>query len=102
MSTTPHSAKSKIGRNDPCWCNSGKKYKKCHYERDRQPKKKAWEIAAEVRELHGDKRYCIHALASPTECQGRIVRAHTIPRGAGLSAISESGHVYGPDYDFMS
>ncbi|MBL7036782.1 SEC-C domain-containing protein [Candidatus Microgenomates bacterium] len=25
-------AKSKkIGRNDPCWCGSGKKYKKCHY-----------------------------------------------------------------------
>ncbi|MGQ0548094.1 MAG: preprotein translocase subunit SecA [Armatimonadota bacterium] len=21
---------SKIGRNDPCWCGSGKKYKKCH------------------------------------------------------------------------
>jgi len=21
----------KIGRNDPCWCGSGKKYKKCHY-----------------------------------------------------------------------
>ncbi len=20
----------KIGRNDPCWCSSGKKYKKCH------------------------------------------------------------------------
>ncbi|MGN0708932.1 MAG: methionyl aminopeptidase [Anaerovoracaceae bacterium] len=24
----------KIGRNDPCWCGSGKKYKKCHYEFD--------------------------------------------------------------------
>lgn len=23
--------KRKIGRNDPCWCNSGKKWKKCHY-----------------------------------------------------------------------
>ncbi|HEB13861.1 MAG TPA: preprotein translocase subunit SecA [candidate division WWE3 bacterium] len=23
--------KKKIGRNDPCWCNSGKKWKKCHY-----------------------------------------------------------------------
>jgi preprotein translocase subunit SecA len=23
--------KSKIGRNDPCWCGSGKKWKKCHY-----------------------------------------------------------------------
>ena len=19
-----------VGRNDPCWCGSGKKYKKCH------------------------------------------------------------------------
>ena len=22
------------GRNDPCWCGSGKKYKKCHLEAD--------------------------------------------------------------------
>jgi hypothetical protein len=27
--TTP-----KIGRNDPCWCGSGKKYKKCHLGKD--------------------------------------------------------------------
>ena len=26
--TKPH---GKLGRNDPCWCGSGKKYKKCHY-----------------------------------------------------------------------
>ena len=25
------SDKKKLGRNDPCWCGSGKKYKKCHY-----------------------------------------------------------------------
>jgi preprotein translocase subunit SecA len=24
-----------IGRNDPCWCGSGKKYKHCHYKLDR-------------------------------------------------------------------
>lgn len=24
-------ATEKIGRNDPCWCGSGKKWKKCHY-----------------------------------------------------------------------
>lgn len=23
--------KEKLGRNDPCWCGSGKKWKKCHY-----------------------------------------------------------------------
>jgi hypothetical protein len=25
----------RIGRNDPCWCGSGKKYKNCHLELDR-------------------------------------------------------------------
>ena len=30
------SAKHDIGRNDPCWCGSGKKYKQCHYKSDRQ------------------------------------------------------------------
>ena len=24
----------KVGRNDPCWCGSGKKYKHCHYRAD--------------------------------------------------------------------
>jgi preprotein translocase subunit SecA len=23
-------AGARIGRNDPCWCGSGNKYKKCH------------------------------------------------------------------------
>ncbi len=26
----PKSVSKKLGRNDPCWCGSGKKYKKCH------------------------------------------------------------------------
>ncbi len=28
---SPGVKKKKIGRNDPCWCGSGKKWKKCHY-----------------------------------------------------------------------
>lgn len=31
VSTPPEGRGRKPGRNDPCWCNSGKKYKKCHY-----------------------------------------------------------------------
>ena len=27
----------KLGRNDPCWCGSGKKYKKCHLDADASP-----------------------------------------------------------------
>jgi len=26
----------KLGRNDPCWCGSGKKYKRCHLDSDQQ------------------------------------------------------------------
>jgi preprotein translocase subunit SecA len=27
----PVTVKKQLGRNDPCWCGSGKKWKKCHY-----------------------------------------------------------------------
>jgi len=26
----------KLGRNDPCWCGSGKKYKDCHLQADQR------------------------------------------------------------------
>jgi uncharacterized protein YecA (UPF0149 family) len=26
----------RVGRNDPCWCGSGKKYKNCHLQQDRE------------------------------------------------------------------
>jgi uncharacterized protein YecA (UPF0149 family) len=25
-----------LGRNDPCWCGSGLKYKRCHLEKDQK------------------------------------------------------------------
>jgi len=27
----PVRVEKKPGRNEPCWCSSGKKYKKCHW-----------------------------------------------------------------------
>jgi hypothetical protein len=30
----PPASARKLGRNDLCWCGSGKKYKKCHYSSD--------------------------------------------------------------------
>ncbi|MGB9775531.1 MAG: SEC-C metal-binding domain-containing protein, partial [Anaerolineae bacterium] len=29
-------ATRKLGRNDPCWCGSGKKYKNCHLRQDEE------------------------------------------------------------------
>jgi hypothetical protein len=39
----------KLGRNDPCHCGSGKKYKHCHYEADRAAEAKALKEAADAR-----------------------------------------------------
>ncbi len=33
--TTIRRGKAKLGRNDLCWCGSGKKWKKCHYPEER-------------------------------------------------------------------
>jgi preprotein translocase subunit SecA len=33
--TTVRREGNKLGRNEPCWCGSGKKYKKCHMGNDR-------------------------------------------------------------------
>jgi preprotein translocase subunit SecA len=30
VQTVYASEHEKLGRNDPCWCGSGKKFKKCH------------------------------------------------------------------------
>ncbi|MGC9357201.1 MAG: preprotein translocase subunit SecA [Anaerolineae bacterium] len=32
----PHVSKEQPGRNDPCWCGSGKKYKHCHLRKDQR------------------------------------------------------------------
>ncbi len=35
---------SKIGRNDPCYCGSGKKYKQCHMKEDKQREQESREV----------------------------------------------------------
>lgn len=40
----------KLGRNDPCWCGSGKKYKKCHIDFDE--KIEEFEVAGHIVPSH--------------------------------------------------
>lgn len=83
----------KIGRNDKCWCGSGKKYKKCHLNREREEPVKAWEASAQVRKAFSVK-LCSAPSTMHADCSGLIVRAHTVPKSGSLSKIAENGHVY--------
>lgn len=81
------------GRNDLCWCNSGKKYKLCHLGRSKEPSFRMHEYIKVLRKAL-DKGYCLHPEASQGACVGPIIKAHTIQRNGGLSRIAQSGHVY--------
>jgi SEC-C motif len=89
---TPLIAKRTMKRNEACWCGSGRKWKKCHLGRESQLRPNIHALKAEMRTilLQG---YCSHPFASETACGEKIIRAHTIQKRGGLSAIAESGHV---------
>jgi len=88
----PLEPRERMGRNEPCWCNSGEKYKKCHLNRENEPAVNIYEIAQKLREQFSDG-YCSHALAGPKGCSSKITKAHTVQRQGGLAAIAVEGHV---------
>jgi SEC-C motif-containing protein len=79
-------------RNAPCWCGSGKKYKKCHLNRETAQPPNIFSVAQQQRKLF-QRKQCLHPEA-PAACKGAIVRAHTVRRRADLATIARDGHVY--------
>lgn len=69
---------SDIGRNDPCWCGSGKKYKKCHFAEDQRK-------AVERMETQKKHMARLEAMGSPsdTEMRGMYeeMTGRTVPAG---------------------
>ena len=86
--------KNKIGRNDPCWCGSGKKYKKCHLNRESEEPMQAWEAAKAMRE-NFSRRLCSAPKSLHGVCANKVVKAHTVPKSSSLKAIASDGHVLG-------
>jgi hypothetical protein len=92
INTTPINPVPGMGPYDFCWCKSGKKYKWCHFRRERQAPINIFEIEARMLdELRGG--YCSHPDPVTDACSSTITRAHTVQRKGGLAAIAEEGHV---------
>ena len=84
----------KIGRNDPCWCGSGIKYKKCHLNREAQKSIDYWKVSKEFKDEFSVQKCCAPD-SFHNECSKKIVKAHTVPKSSSLKAIARNGHVYG-------
>lgn len=91
--------KEVMGRNELCWCGSRKKWKKCHRDRHLQQEVPIGKLMKEMyqSQIQGT---CLHPEASKESCSNRVIKAHTIQRAGGLSAIAEEGHVISPKKGF--
>ena len=84
-----------------CWCGSGKKWKWCHKDRDKQS---ADPMGARIHAMKQEvtkEGYCLHPDAEPGICGDRIIKAHTVQRKGGLAAITENGHVISAKQGFQ-
>jgi len=91
------SKRHELGRNDPCWCGSGNKFKNCHLRRERQQPENPYEVFRKLAAFNR-KLVCLHPDA-PGKCSEKVIRAHTIQRGSSLKRIAEDGHVLGLSAD---
>jgi hypothetical protein len=82
----------KIGRNDPCWCGSDKKYKKCHLNRGTEPSLPFGAIASRTMAV-AKLEHCLHPQAARGICD-KVISAHTIQRSRVLDRIVDpANHV---------
>ena len=84
----------KLGRNQPCWCGSGKKYKKCHLHKHQEDPIPLWQVGNRLKQSFSAK-YCLCPERLKYECSGKIIKAHTVSKRSSLKPISRDGHVYG-------
>ena len=80
-------------RNDPCWCGSGKKYKHCHLNREKQQPPAMWEVEKGLR-TEFNKKICSVPEKFRDECDGKIIKAHSVST-SWLKKITPQNHVYG-------
>ncbi|WP_305825070.1 YecA family protein [Massilia brevitalea] len=86
--------KAKAGRNDPCWCGSGKKHKRCHLNREKAAPFTRADLEAHRKQI-GAIAKCLAKDLDDAQCSPRIVSAHTISKSGSLKQIAEDGHVMG-------
>src|SRR4051794_32205609 len=84
--------RKKFTANEPCWCGSGKKFKKCHRDRQTEQPVQLWD--AELQYQNEKSGTCLYVDAVPgNECGKPAIGSHTVPRSM-LSLIAPDGHVY--------
>lgn len=92
----------KIGRNEKCWCGSGKKFKHCHYGREKEQPFSKGEAIGESKKI-GARKCCYVPKELKGECDKKIINAHTISKSGSLKEIADTtNHVLGLKIDLAN
>ncbi len=83
---------NKIGSNDPCWCGSGNKYKRCHYNREMQKSLPFGFYENKMAKVERETNFCSCEF-DKRRCVAKIVKAHSVSKSSSLSEIEADGHV---------
>lgn len=81
------------GRNEPCWCDSGKKYKHCHRDIESKPPVEFHTVIQALKSFEKSMKKCSVPISLLHECSSKIINAHTVSKSSSLKAISKDGHV---------
>ncbi len=88
---------NKIGRNDPCFCGSGKKYKKCCWgKEDDLEATNPFNFLSTYKNARKESRIKQCLYPDHTDCSPEIIGAHSIQNNGILKKIADNGHVYMP------
>lgn len=79
-------------RNALCWCGSGKKWKRCHLDREVLPRVQYQDLIGLAKNFHRE-RLCFHPAAGGGSCSTTTAKAHTVQKSI-LRQIETEGHVY--------
>jgi len=86
------------GRNDPCWCGSGLKYKRCHLNREDQTPENPFNIRKKFFDLQKQK-FCFCEYDAEN-CSDVYAASHSISKSGSLKLIAERSHVAAIQGDF--
>lgn len=82
----------KVGRNEPCPCGSGRKYKKCHWNRESAAPIPYHESAKELLRLRVGEQKCLHPMPGNAQCGGKVIQAPMRPHIRHKSSLMPQKH----------
>ena len=91
--------KGRVGRNEQCPCGSGLKYKKCHLDRASAQPFPYHQSAKELVRFRKGEQKCLYSSFEGSQCEEKVIEAHTISRNAALTQIARDQKVYLLDID---